>query len=290
MADTKVTREFPECEPRGLETEMFRARLKGMVTDYVSFLSGLELKRRPRTIVRPHNGGMAWTEISFPDYPRWLEADERSEALELAGVVAFFDYVWQRGEMRRSFTGPDPSRATWELFLLQEALHAPLRGVLTYSALMQAVETGDVSNPWIIPSDVIDQFLGELVKHHCNGQLTYIARCPLAWFDLPAGSSIDFGAGMVLRSYTPRQKALYLSQNNNRILWHDFISQLRHDSIAMLELTGDKEWEVIRRGKPPKTGDDLIIESIADALDVLKWAIVTILERNIPPIEGTITS
>jgi hypothetical protein len=295
MAEKKVTRTFPETEPRGLEEAPFRSHLADMLGDYLSFIARRELTCRPRTIVRPHNGGMTWSDIRFPRYPSWLELDEHREALQLPGVTTFFQYVWDRGELRRGYTGPDPQRSTWEQFLLHEVLHVPLVGILSESALRQAVETGDIPDPWTLATESIDILLDELVRRYIYGKQRYIARCPLAWFDFDMSKSLDFGHGMKLRKYIPFEKALYLSRINNRILWDDTISQLMSDDIAVLEINDEIETQILRKGENSRfdgrrvTGAELIKEHLADVIDVAKWALVTVTSKYPPPIEGVIT-
>jgi hypothetical protein len=285
----KVTKKFPENEPRGLEENVVPIILRQAIVEYVVYLAKQDLGTLTRTVVRPHQGGMIWLEVEFPNYPQWLNGDTQKEALNLDGVVTFFDYVWERGEMARSFTGPNPTRRTWEASLFQEVFHLPIKGLLNFSALMQAVDTGSINEPWVISSAVMDKFVNELTKRYCKGLLSIVVQCPLAWFNLQPGTSIDLGGGMTLHNYDEIPKALYLSQTDNRTLWHDLISKSISQDVPVLELTEDIEMNVIRSGKPPKTCDDLVKEIIANKLDFVKWAIVTAIGKGISPIEGTIT-
>jgi hypothetical protein len=285
----KVTKKFPENEPIGLEESIVPIILRQAITEYIGYLAKQDLGTRTRTVVRPHQGGMIWLEVEFPNYPQWLIDAAQKEALNLEGVVNFFDYVWERGEMARSFTGPNPTRRTWEKSLFQEVIHLPVKGLLNFSALMQVVATGSINDPWEISSEAMDKFVSELTKRYCTGFLSIVAQCPLAWLNLQPGTSVDLGCRMTLHSYDAIQKALYLSQTDDRTLWHDSIFKSMSEDVAVLELTEDIKMDVIRNGKPPKSCDDLVKEIIANKLDMAKWAIVTARGKGISPIEGTIT-
>ena len=285
----KVKRKFPENESIGLEEDILPDILRVAIRDYIEHLTKQQIGFQTRTVVRPHNGGMAWVEVKYPNYPQWIEGEIQKEALKLDGVSAFFNYVWQRGEMPRSFTGPNSTRHTWEVALIWDVLHKPILGILNFSALRQAVDSGKVNDPWAISDELLDQCVNELTKRYCRGLQTIVARCPLAWFKLDPGTSVDFGNGLTLHCFDEPSKALYLSQTDNCTLWNDSISKLIGKNIAVLELRDEIEMSAIRHGRQPKTGNDLIKEIVANKLDIFKWALVIALESNIAPIEGTIT-
>lgn len=286
MNKKEITRTFPDAEPKGVDSEVLSAYISVALNEYLTALRDTKLETRTRTICRPKDDGMWCGEIEFPLYRNWDPKWAKS-TLEIDGVAKFLQYIWESGELSYTLTGPDPTRSSWELFVLYDVMHNPLSQALTDAAIEVAIE-GDTIKRWHIPEPKSAALIDELVLRISQQKQRYVAKCPLAYIEGPVGSVWELGDGMSLRILTDREKAGYLSRIHNRVLWHDSISSLAFNT-CILELVDSVETANLRGGNPPKTGGDIIEEHIADTLDIVKWSLGIAFQQKTPLIEGTIT-
>lgn len=288
MSKQEVTRTFPDTEPQGLEPDKFRSYLSEAVEEYRRFLATKAPPRIDRTIYRVRDNQIEFGTDLFPYYRAIWEVTQAREALGLPKIRAFFDYIWSRGEFKKSLRGPDPKRESWELFMVQEVIHQPLCDILTEVSLEEAADSGEAS-PWKLPPAFFQKLINELIDRYCYGRTRFIARCPLGWFEAESGNSWDLGSGLRLCLYTLREKAVYLSRYHKRLPWWDSISRLGFEGVAVLEIVYEIRMDESDPRKTGKMASELLEKQIADLVDIVKWALMTGVGATTSLVEGTIT-
>jgi hypothetical protein len=284
MQKTEITKTFPVAESQGLDVEIFKVNLSNAICDYLAALSNNDPPMISKMIYRLDEGGFVIEDIKFPNYLPWNPSWAKT-TLSAKGIAELMQYAWEKGELRHTLTGPNPQRQSWELVVLYEVIHIPLSKALNEAAIEEAIDEGNITN-WSLPDNFFEELVTELVIRHCMDQLRYIARCPLAWIECKPGMVWTLGDGIVLKTYTKREKAGFLTRNHNRLLWQDSISMLI-SNVAVLEITNNIESNSLRSGKSRKTLGDIIDESIADTIDIVKWALCNTFGLS-PLVEGTI--
>ena len=288
MTEQKVTRTFPPGESKGLDPETFKQLLGEAIRSYVSNLKDRGVQTHRRTVYRVHKGGYRSFDIDFPYYLRQWQPEHAKGLLPRAEMRAFFDYLWDMGELQKTLTGPDPQRVNWELLVFYEVVHDTAARVMEDLAIDETTDTGHITL-CRIPDSSLEAALGEVYSRTIEGKTSYIAKCPLGWIKSRAGASWALDSDISLTIPTEQERARYLSRHHNKMIWHDTMSGLIQNDVALLEISGSAEVAQLRKGRPPKTGTDLIEEHIADAIDVVKWAL-SVEKAHAPPlVEATIT-
>lgn len=289
MSIDKSKKESPKTETLFVELDILRGILHKGIYEYIGYLQkNWKYKEVSKTIVRPIERGMRWVALPFPVYPRFL-SDIDEDFLNLDSIKAFFSYVESRSLIvnysRRCI--PDERNAREDFFVIN--IHDPLMNLFADLAMKQVVTSGSIKDQWMISHNYIDQFTNELAKRFCHGRKQFVALCPLAWFELSPGTTIDFGCGMILHSYDEIEKAFYLSYTNEYSIHGDFISKPISSDVVVLELNGCIDTVTRHQSDGIHiTEEDFVKQQIVNKLDMFKWAVVTALNCNTPPIEGTI--
>ena len=290
MNENKKTRTFPPGKSKGHDPARLKTLLKKAFVAYKSSLENQQLSKFKREIFRLREGRIASQEVDFPQYWFWDPKSAR-EALLHPDIRHLFDYAWNRGELRKTLTGPDPKRESWELFVLYEVIHTPLTRILEETAIDEASDTGKVTL-WRLPTECLELAVNETVGRILHSEHTYLAKCPLAWMRRSSGSTWPIVDGVALKILTPEERVRYLSRHHNKILWHETLSGfsgLSWKDVAVLEIVGRIDVGELRRGRPPRTGNDIVEQEIADTVDIVKWALMLCANHSTPLIEGTIT-
>ncbi len=197
MTDQTIHRSFPENKYKGLDKIILKGYLSACTRDYLSWISSRGIETKSKTICKVVEKGINCEEERFPSYPRFIP-EGVSEALLLKGIQDFFQYLWEQGAQPRGYTGPNPTRQTWERDLLNEFIHDPLMRVLNERAIENAIDELDRPK-WEIPPDFLDTLLDEVVSRICDGSYTYLAKCPLAWVEGEVGSEYVLFDGVILK-------------------------------------------------------------------------------------------
>ncbi len=286
MTDETISRSFPENKYQGLDREVLKDRLSACMNDYLAWLSSCKIETKSKTICKIVDKGIGWIETSFPSYPRFIP-EGVSEALSKKGVHDFFQYLWEQDAQPRSYTGPSPKRGTWEINLLNEFIHDPLIRVLNEHAIENAID--EVDKPtWEITSQLLENIFEEVCSRIIDDKYTYIAKCPLAWVEGEVGAEFTLGEGVILKLYSERDRASYLTRHDYKLSSTNFHS-IMLSSKAVLEITGSVNGSDI--GSPPQkkgTKGDVAEEQISNIIDCVKWALFLNLNKNIPLREGDV--
>ncbi|MCK4623526.1 MAG: hypothetical protein KAT62_15105 [Desulfuromonadales bacterium] len=287
MSKNEVTRTFPEQEPLGLNPDHFKGLLSKAVKSYLEVLQQrYDLNSYPRRIFRHIDNKIKSEELLFPRYPSHL-LDWAETALEVGDIASFMEYVWGRGELRKTLTGPDPQRRSWEWFVLLDVIHHPLFRVLTESAIEEAIDVGRITY-WALDDQLFEKLLDEVTLECLQNKKKYVVQCPLGMIDGEKGNVWELGENITLKFFTEREELSYLTRNHNKLHWHEKLTGLGL-YVGILEIVSSFEISKLRKGAPPKNGADLIEEQIADTVDAIKWALSSACGTSCSFVEGTIT-
>lgn len=284
MSKEEVSRTFPPSDPQGLEKEDFASLLRDSIPKYLELLQDVELPITIRALYRPNGeGGMSTFTIEFPDYGNvWPDQDP----LAIPEIKELLDYIWERGEMKKTLSGEDPQRSSWERHVLSDLIRAPLTRVLSDIAVDAAIDSGEIT-PWELPDVGFDRLVDELVRQHCDGQSRYVAKIPLTSIRGKRGAAYQLSDNIRLCFYTPRQAAGYLSRYGHAFSFRDQPSvwaavAVPHIDFAVLEVT--LFW--------PDESDSPrqeLEEEISNTIDLVKWALMIVTDERQPPVEGPIS-
>lgn len=290
MVQDVTERTFPPSEPRVLEPELFKPLLRQALLTYLTVLSQSEPRLYSRTILRATENAITGEEVSFPWYRDW-NPDIVHKAMASTELRSFFDYIWDRGEMHRTLTGPNPTRESWESCVISDVIHYPLVRILDESALDEVIDTGHITY-WKLPDAALDQLSDELVLRFCRGKHRYIVKCSLGFVDGELGAVWQLADGISLHRYSHRDIGRYLSRHHQKFSSYDLFSGLALSNIATLEITQTYEPPQSRSDKTKidmVTLSRIIKEQTADLIDVIKWSLLIAFEQSNPLIEGVIT-
>lgn len=296
MNPENVTRKFPPGEAQGLEPERFKSLLEPALREYSDILLTSETNFQwPHTVYQKHeNGSISSIKIpSFPIYEQ-ISLDEaiRKKLLSGQNVRNLLDYIWDRGAMPYTLSGPDPQRAHWEWYVVQNLLNDPLGRVLDRLAHNEAISTSSVAKPTMSSGD-IGKLQDELILRFCHDQYRFIATCPLYKITGEPGTVWQLSDGISLRIYTEEEKLRYLSRIDYHVPPIGYSGKnMILSGTAVLEITGSISMEERYRGNLPKSPTklprDIIRERIEDRIDVVKLALTLAFNSDIPPKENTI--
>lgn len=289
MSVEEVSKAFPTGAQQDLDANTLQDLLPKAILAYHGLAQKMPVSYNERILVcRPTGEGTGFRESQMV-YPRclgfWEPAIGR-EALSQSGIRELLDYLWARGNPKRSFHGPDPQREAWELRLLHDLIHEPLVRVVDDAAIDEAVDTGAIT-PGRLPAEKLALLTGEIAQRLVERKHTFVATCPL--FPIEAiGEAWEIGEGITLRMPNHQERLRYRSRHSAHILDHDSISKLGWRWVGLLEIRDHFDLRRLRQENCERLPNDLIARQVADAVDVCKWALAACTNPGYPLSEGTI--
>jgi len=284
-AQTGVTRTFPPEQPKGLEAGVLRGLLLEAMKAYLELFKRTEPQTFGREVFRLQEKGLYGTDVKFPRY-LWDHTLFQRE-LGRSELKNLLDYLWGRGEPAVTLSGPNPQRENWETWVLNQMVHPPVARALQDAAIDEAIDTGSVTL-WRMPEDALEAQLDDVVLRWCHHKHRYLAKCPVRYLEIAPGEEWSLAEGIKLRGYTPRDVVGLLSRNHYQAHWLDLFASSLSDSLVVVEMNGFYDPRP-KQGERPRTETDIVDESIADMLDMTKWAIMTVIGEGMPLKEGLIT-
>jgi hypothetical protein len=278
MSQEEVEPKSPNEESLGLDSATLRPLLHDAILAYLSVFKESDIESFKRKIFRLHEGGIKDYVIDFPEYGLFSPLDVTDRALRCQKVRAVVDYVLDYGELRKT-KGPP--------IIIREVIHDPLARILEETAIDEAVDTGNVTL-WRLPDSVLERSLDEIIQRILHKKYTYLAKCPLGFVKGNPGSSWALDDEVSLKIYSPEEGVRYLSRHYDKLPRHYFLADFGLGDVAVLEIAGTIDDEIRIRGRPPRTGTDIIHEEIINTIDIAKWALMIGFKYSAPLIEARI--
>jgi hypothetical protein len=287
MIQVNLSRKFPPFPSLGLEEDRLRVLLGNAIKEYSDALLATKAEAQQHHTVYlrdEHNNITSKAIPNFPSYQRtkW-DKSVRKYFQSGSNTRNLLDYIWNRGGMPYSFTGPDQQRETWEDYVCYDLLHKPISNTLDRLAHNQAIKSGSANAPEVSAED-LKRIQEELILLLCHDQYRFIVTCPLLGITGDSGTVWQLSNDISLRIYTEEQKIEYLSRN------HHFISSLSdRESVlsiirgnGVLEITCSISKEERRVGRNLKLPREIIREQLEDKIDVVKLALALAFDVDIP--------
>jgi hypothetical protein len=293
MSPENITIKFPPGEVLGLKQDRFKSLLEHALREYSDILLTSETKSLwPHTVYQKNDKGEI-SSIKIPAFPLYerinLDKEIKKKLQSGKNVRKLLDYIWNRGAMPYTFSGPDPKRESWECYVVQNLLNEPLGRVLDRTAHNEAIRIGCVNTPTMSLED-FEKLQDELILRFCHDQYRYIATCPLFYIIGEPGTVWKLSDEISLCVYTEEQKLMYLSRTDYYMApigdSHSINSII--GGTAVLQIIGSISMEDRNRGRPPKLPREVIREQIEDRIDVVKLALTLVFNSDIPPNEDLI--
>jgi len=285
MTDQKITKYFPDSEFKGLNHEKLKEHLQKVIHVYFDWLQSQEIPSKTKLICRTTDNGICCNDEQLPSYPRWL-SKEAYEILKKEDVINFFQYLWNQGAIKRGYTGPNLTRRTWEISLLNEFIHAPLVNTLNTNAVENAIDQKE--GPIVeINQNLYEKLINELVLRICNKNHRFIATCPLAWIKGKSGQEYKLTEEISLKIYTERERAIYLTKHHYKVSVANVHSSLSW-SKAVLEITGYVNYDEGKGPDATKTKGEVAEEHFSSIIDCVKWAFFVAYKKNVQLLEGEV--
>ena len=184
--------------------------------------------------------------------------------------------------------GPGDGKAAWERFAIKEMLFLPLIHSITEAAIAKAVDFGSVEHPWHLPDSSKELLIREIVYKSCDKKLRFISRTPLKHFKMDSGSRYRLSNNIELRHYTKRDIAIHLTRDYYFYNNPDILEWAPGD-VAVLEVFHELDVTALNPPLVNLSPTEHIERKISQVIDTVKWAISSVNESGLAPIELSTT-
>ena len=267
---------LPPGEGKSLDCGMLAGLIRQAIYRTLDDLKSLQVPQSVQTVSRPHERGMHINEIMSPNYRDEVVWKRIAQIWQSEESTALTDYLWDRGALKITFSGPDPDKDSWARATYGDLVHQPLLVALENAQWANLVDQG-VSEPWVVDDERIDNVVEDVVAMYCERTQLVTAFCPISRLEAPAGTCLDVAPDIKLRRLTFREISLFLLRHPHEYLWEDFKAPYVVETIAEVSFP-------IKMGKEGQRGG--IVSRVQDRLDLLKWALMITLNRDQPVAEG----
>jgi hypothetical protein len=271
---------LPSSIERRMDSSVLAGLMRQAIRGAVAELAACSVIMSKREVYRMGAGGTGGSHlVEFPAYHArevfdWLAKHGRSPE-----AMALLNYVWDHGALKKTITRDDdqiPTREAWEGFALLDLVHVPLLRALEWQAIGFAVD-GESPKPWNIDETVLDEVVYRLARRYSERREEIVAVCPVVGIDLPGGEEIGLSSEITLRSWSPREKSIFLTRFHTEFRWDDFAVQAASCVVEMRATVSVGE----HYGSHNPSW-----RAIFDKLDLLKWAVLASTVDPRPLVEG----
>jgi len=285
MSSEEISRSLPPNKSRELDPDRLRRLLTDALRASLDIFSETEPSQSlTHPIYRPQKGGFRQEHIVLPYYN--LLSEDLANAISSREVQALLDYLWDHGRMRETLKGPDPDRNSWESFAFRDTIGRPLSQILRTAAIDEAVRTGEFTS-WRLPEESLERVVNDVAWHIRNGGYRYTARCILAAIEGESGEVLELGERASLRFHTMEERLKYLSRNARKLPLRLSPRKTFWDKYPILEIQLAISQSRIEEG-PTERIEETVSRQVANAIDLVKWALMAAMGQKVPLVEGEI--
>lgn len=269
-----VTRVLPPGEERELECDRLAELIRKAIIRTLHDLKNLSPPYPELGVCRPEGESCVHYKIQSPGYREKEVREHIHKIWRSEETIALIDYIWDHGALKETITGPEPNKESWAKFKFDKLVHHPLLVALETTQRERLIDLGKIE-AWEVDEDKVEKVIQEAVDFYCRKKQLVTAICPLAWLNLPSGTSIELASDIRLRGMTTRDVCLLLSRHKHEYHWEDFKQPAIVRDVAEICF-------------PIETGKKHNVHGlIQDRLDLLKWGLFVAFDMNEPVAEGT---
>jgi hypothetical protein len=232
---------------------------------------------RTVTVFRGDESGVGDHEVRGPVYRDKAVWERIAQIWSSPEFRELADYLWERGAMKKTFFGPDPSKDTWARFVFGDLVHSSLLIALEWTA-REALLDAQAPVAWAVDESRLERIVQEACAFYCERKGVATGYCPLGNISLPSGIVHELASDITLKQFTARERDLFLTRWQGEYLWDDFKSPLLAPLMTEVRVPFTVGTEITTES---------LLSSVRDRLDVLKWALFLSMPTDRPPVEGT---
>jgi hypothetical protein len=255
-----ATKTLPEGEELPVEPEVVEPLVRAAIHAALRDLRGTPPHTRVTTVYRATETGMRSDDVERPSYFKTFP-ESLGSARSSPEAVALTDYLWSRGQLKKSLSRDRdavPTKEAWAGFTWDDLILVTV-WYLADRAVTEDVSLGRSHEPWRCDPDDIDDAVAELVGLLSGGELILTAVCPVRACRFPEeGVAFEIEPGVLLEPWrSGANQTVFLTRFHSEYLPDDTVLWNTHAAVRM-------------RLRLPVTVD--AIDSVVAILDRFLWA------------------
>ena len=231
----QVTRELPSGEQRPLEGGRVVALLRRAIDRTLEDLRSFPVPVRATTVFRGDESEVGGHEVLSPVYRDTSVWERIAQVWNSPEFMELADYLWERGAMKKTISGPDPGKDAWARFVFGDLVHSPLLIALEWTA-REALVDAKPPVPWAVDEPRLQRIVREACAFHSERKGVATGYCPLGNVSLPPGVVHELASDITLKQFTSRERNLFLMRWQGEYLWDDFKSPLLAPLMAEVDV------------------------------------------------------
>ena len=275
---------LPPGAPKPLDRQVLVQLLLGTVHSLYESVRGSPLPTYSRALIRPEGESVKQEAVVYPDYRRAFSLLWDRQLWRTNAFGTLSDYLWNQGACKRSFEGPSPDRASWELTLLMEFTLEPLLRTLDEHALRTAVESGTFE-PWLFAGGDLEHAVEAEVeaqmqreKPASKRRFHYRAYSPLLSSPGILGGPVAQSPGISLIPWTPLEASMVGSRHRIHLDMDLTVSFPPLSNVAI-----ELDVSLSPRGADTQERKESVLAEVIYVVDLIKWGLtVTSADRRTP--------